>query len=365
MTLNEFNDQFDVLYNNITSNQAPGLDEYEKSVFLTKSQDEIIRKYFDPRSNKLFEGFDSSKKRQGDFSKLIKTASPLKITNIEDINKFDPRSIVYVVPNDLLLFINESYITDKYKHTVIPISYQEYDRLMQKPYQRPPKRTVWRLITNPDYSKASQKDVIYGNVKYKFSFTNKSSKLVSVTIKGISMGASNQYVGDKVQITEDDHEIKVVMNINTEFQEPDISYYYEYKIRTNQDLQKILQVNNWPTIPLTTIEQETITIENIPFVNYAVELIPNSQEYNTGQYNIRYVRKPSPIIIEDISPLTINNISSKSECELDESIHQEILQRAVELAKAAYVGDLSSTIAIGSNSQTDVGFAGQPSQKEN
>lgn len=37
MTLQEFSDEFDVLYNNIMSNQAPGLDEYEKSVFLTKA----------------------------------------------------------------------------------------------------------------------------------------------------------------------------------------------------------------------------------------------------------------------------------------------------------------------------------------
>lgn len=36
-TLNqEFSDEFDVLYNNISSNQAPGLDEYEKSLFLTR-----------------------------------------------------------------------------------------------------------------------------------------------------------------------------------------------------------------------------------------------------------------------------------------------------------------------------------------
>ena len=52
MELSEFSYEFDVLYNNITSNQAPGLDEYEKSVFLTKAQDEIVKSYFDPRLNK-------------------------------------------------------------------------------------------------------------------------------------------------------------------------------------------------------------------------------------------------------------------------------------------------------------------------
>ena len=62
MTNLEFSNQFEVLYNNITSNQAPGLDNYEKSVFLTKAQDEIIKSYFDPRTNKPQEGFDGSEK---------------------------------------------------------------------------------------------------------------------------------------------------------------------------------------------------------------------------------------------------------------------------------------------------------------
>ena len=43
MTNEEFSNEFDVLYNSITSNQAPGLDEYEKSVFLTKAQSQLVK----------------------------------------------------------------------------------------------------------------------------------------------------------------------------------------------------------------------------------------------------------------------------------------------------------------------------------
>ena len=42
MTNKEFSYEFDILYNNIMSNQAPGLDDYEKSVFLTKAQENIV-----------------------------------------------------------------------------------------------------------------------------------------------------------------------------------------------------------------------------------------------------------------------------------------------------------------------------------
>jgi hypothetical protein len=38
MTNAEFSNEFDVYYNSITSNQAPALDEYEKSVYLNKAQ---------------------------------------------------------------------------------------------------------------------------------------------------------------------------------------------------------------------------------------------------------------------------------------------------------------------------------------
>ena len=37
MTTQEFSNEMDIQYNNVMSNAAPGLDEYEKSVFLTKA----------------------------------------------------------------------------------------------------------------------------------------------------------------------------------------------------------------------------------------------------------------------------------------------------------------------------------------
>jgi hypothetical protein len=39
MILDEFSWEFDVLYNNISNGNAPGVNEYEKSVFLTRAQE--------------------------------------------------------------------------------------------------------------------------------------------------------------------------------------------------------------------------------------------------------------------------------------------------------------------------------------
>lgn len=65
------------------------------------------------------------------------------------------------------------------------------------------------------------------------------------------------------------------------------------------------------------------------------------------KYSIRYVKRPNPIILADLDGLTIEGKGTPSECELDPILHHEILQRAVELAKAAYIGDLQSQIALG------------------
>ena len=104
MTNSEFSNEFDVLYQNITSNQAPGLDEYEKSVFLTKAQDEIIKSYFDPRTNKPQEGFDDSSKRQIDFS-MLTTVYRIDATTSHPL--YDYRSNTESVDLRSHLFIND------------------------------------------------------------------------------------------------------------------------------------------------------------------------------------------------------------------------------------------------------------------
>ena len=58
--------------------------------------------------------------------------------------------------------------------------------------------------------------------------------------------------------------------------------------------------------------------------------------YNVVQYLIRYIAKPSPIIVVDLpESLSINGISKKTECSLSPAIHRAILDRAVKLALAS------------------------------
>ncbi len=243
-TAAEWSNQFDVLYNNITSNQAPGLNEYEKSIFLTKAQSEIIKNYFNPKSkgNQTQDGFDDSAKRQADFSGLMKTSSA-EISTSADVSKIDSRSILYQLPSDMMIVINETITTtDKRFLQVIPLKYNEYTRLMSKPFKRPLKNQAWRLLNT---------------------------------------------VSAKTKVAE------IVINAND----------------------------------------------------------------SISNYQIRYVKHPNPIILADLTQdgLSINGKTEQSDCELDEILHEDILQRAVELAKIAWTAtgndNIQAEMAAGQRSE--------------
>ena len=70
---------------------------------------------------------------------------------------------------------------------------------------------------------------------------------------------------------------------------------------------------------------------------------------------MRYIRRPSPIILANLSDIQ-NSLSIQGETEamtstLPDEIHEEILQRAVELAKVAWSGDVSAIIQTGQRSE--------------
>ena len=151
VTVNELSIEFDVLYNNITSNQAPGLNGYEKSVFLTKAQSQLISEYFNARIDSSNGGFDNTQKRQYDFSSIITHRT---LSQISPNNRFDPRSVSYNLPSDWMFTLNEQLSvqadadSNEELFAIMPVSFDEYNRLMAKPFKFPAKKQAWRLITD-------------------------------------------------------------------------------------------------------------------------------------------------------------------------------------------------------------------------
>jgi len=226
MTTLEFSLEFDILYDSIASKDAPGLDDYEKSVFLTKAQLELVKEY-NGALNKYKKGFEGSDKRRADLRELIRThtTTPTKITNGVSTDSYQATlpDDVFLIKYESAYFYDESCKEEK-KIDIIPIMYDEFNEKKRNPFRRPDKENGFRL--------------------------------------------------------------------------------------------DIASINDSKMIEL--ICDQPIT-----------------------KYQMRYIKYPSPIVLTDLGgissePLSIDGETSQTECELDEQLHREILDRAVQLAMAAY-----------------------------
>lgn len=289
MTIIEFSNQFDILYNNITSNQAPGLNEYEKSVFLTKAQDEIVKNYFEASSlgNTIKKGFDDTILRQMDFSSLMTTREYQD--GIIGESTLDPRAIVYDIPenDNVYIVINESlHLMDdngvvKGVRQVVPLSYLEYSRLMLKPFKQPVKNQAWRLITSGKRGELNKID---------------NNSTVKTRVEIITTNADlNHYTGNMV-------------------------------------------------IDLPEKNIDTSVEDLIKDINMSI----NEPIVTNIRYVVRYVRKPRPIILTDLDDiygesLSIDGHTKSNPCELSDIVQEAVLQRAVELAKISYEGNANDT----------------------
>lgn len=150
MTTQEFSSEFDILYNNIMSNQAPGLDEYEKSVFLTKAQEELIISFYSGK-NSFADSFEKTEEVRRYLSSLIKTyVTTEKKTGYIGLSK---TSTFFELPDDLWFITYESVIlkdskldcTEEEEAVVVPILQDEYFNISNNPFRRSSKKRVLRL----------------------------------------------------------------------------------------------------------------------------------------------------------------------------------------------------------------------------
>lgn len=374
MTTSEFSNQFDVLYNNITSNQAPGIDEYEKSIFLTKAQEELVRDYFNARTVKNGQGFDDNEKRQYDFSTLLNTAKidtamlSLVLKNLPLLDtRFDTRSVPCLAPSDLFLAINESILDSTgRRYSVLPIQYNEYARLMMKPYGFPLKRQAWRIMSNQAGDLMTYGGKVYtdkdGNTRT-FIFRNKCTKKVI-----IQMRKSNSVVAPTVESSDEN---KVIIDFNIYSSNP-FQWWSAY-LKDEAALTAVgLNDYIYPPSGADDINgvfageslDDFIIYNNIELYPVGTTSVPMFEIIGrfTGDldYTLRYVRTPKPIVLVKLSDiqegLSINGVSDITQCELPINTHQEILQRAVELAKASFAGDVNTIIQAGNASGTDIGY---------
>lgn len=230
MTTQEFKDQWDILYNNIASNSAPGLDDYEKSVFLTNAQIEIVTGIY---NGTLGSGFENTESNRRYLENLVTTAE-----------------LVQVSPNPTMGIA---------------------DNLYNKSY-----------------------------------FFNLPENLMFITYEFANVKVNNDCIGNR--------NIDVVPVKQDEFN----------RIRNNPF--RGTTDNRILRLDVSSDTQQT------DYMRY-VELISKN---NIDTYTIRYIRKPKPIILADLSllddNLSIEGITEETQCELNPLLHKIILETAVSKA---------------------------------
>lgn len=288
MTTQEFSDTFDTLLNSYNTQFQFGeqaskreivLDEYEKSVLLTQAQDIIVKSYFDGSLNQQGQGFDDSTRRQTDFSSLIKIAKlkPYTPEDSEDSESLEDTDSLFD-SRGVLFKMPESIGTN-----------------------------------DTDAEGKSATDVL-------FILNEKLIHNVKVIILPIPSKPHN----------EDTRKEYTIVPIS--YREYDREMCKPYAQPMKKQAWRLFQnqVNEFDVV------FEVIPREGIKEYTDTISLPNGTKTYeSTLIYKIRYVKRPTPIVLEDLpNGLNIDGVSKETQCELHPSLHVDILNKAVELAIA-------------------------------
>lgn len=178
MTNPEFSIEFDILYNNISSNKAPGLNEYEKSVFLTKAQEQIVTELYSGR-NTTYSSFEETEEQRRYLHSLITTSSLEESTDTDDI--ITSNSSIYKLPENIMFITYEiALITGNKEVTVYPVSQDELSKIIKNPFRGPSNNRVLRLdLGNNSIEVISNYDI----VKYLIRYIRKPNPIILVDLE--------------------------------------------------------------------------------------------------------------------------------------------------------------------------------------
>lgn len=372
MTNQEFSDGFSTLLNSYNTQALFGeqaskaeivLDEYEKSVFLTQAQDQLVKSYFDVRADQLQEGFDGSERRQMDFSGLItvKSILPYNRLGVKYTVKSGNTTIGTIVIRNVLY---RDYPKIKDYPIDLSVTSGTNDNMactdpdVDESFVGPFDLNV--MLANSRFTATYQfKDFIADLLKMSESEVACNHLINIEIVEGgsnimpsnftfqLTVPAVNEYAGEcfdprgiMFNIPNDPPLLymlneKLFLTINGKEKGYTVVpiNYREYDRQTSKPYAQPLKKQCWR---LFQNEGDTMS-EIIPIWNLedkATEII----------YKVRYIRRPRPIILEDLpDDLEIDGRNRETTCELNPVIHMDILERAFQLAVTSRGGTPAAT----------------------
>lgn len=156
MSIQEFSEQFDTLINAYNQKQDGKQDllafsEYEKSVFLTRAQEEIVLAYYSGQ-NATGSSFEETEDVRRYLSQLVKEDTISK--KEEGYKGVSPTSTFFKLPEDLWFITFESAtVSSDDCHNgqvldVVPVTQDEYHKIKRNPFRGANGRRVLRLDLN-------------------------------------------------------------------------------------------------------------------------------------------------------------------------------------------------------------------------
>lgn len=185
MNVQEFSNTFDTLLQpyitkDINGNQNNlAFDEYEKSVFLTKAQEQIVLE--------LYQELEQSEEVRKYLSNLIKTDNYVPVGEQDETLINDNfKSYKVEISNDILFMIYEQCtLSDKNNCinnkivSVVPTIHDDLDKVLKNPFKSPNSRKVIRL----DFDNKIELISKYNISNYKVRYLKKPNPIILVALE--------------------------------------------------------------------------------------------------------------------------------------------------------------------------------------
>lgn len=198
MTYLEFKTEFNRLYNNLSSGNAPGVDDFDISMLLTEAQETIVKAIVGGKKtlNILGDRFEITEDARRNVDGLVKTlevttfsSTSTNLSNSGVTGKYLNLSGMNPVPN-IWWIVEESITADNtpcgngFRIDTYPLAHDEYNVVMKNPYKRPNTQRSYRM----DTSYGIEIHTPYSLKKYTARYVEKPSPIIvaNLTLAGNS-----------------------------------------------------------------------------------------------------------------------------------------------------------------------------------
>lgn len=192
MTISELIDEFNILYNNITSNQAPGLSDNEIKTFLNQAQEAIVTELYNGNLKDSFESSEAYTRYLSSIVKQVKVPGTIGTKKItfnsiySDNLAFDNTECKAVELADDVFFIvyEQSKLNDN-TAIVTPTTHNTLYNVVNNPFKGPNNRRVLRVSNGKNVELYYPKNS--NLTEYTYRYVKKPTDINKLTGKSLDL----------------------------------------------------------------------------------------------------------------------------------------------------------------------------------